>query len=67
MNVLPSRLGLKNTLTASLQRGKTPSHNECPGYNTKKSDGEVTVIARALGNAEYPSIAIGPRVHSGSE
>ena len=33
---LPSRLGLKNTATASLQRGKTPP-NECPGYNTKQS------------------------------
>ena len=31
------------------------SSNECPGYDTKKSDGE------ALGNAEYPFIAIIPR------
>ena len=27
-------------LTALLQQGKT-SPNECPGYNTKQSDGEV--------------------------
>ena len=27
-HVLPSRLGLKNTLTAHLQRGKTPPHTQ---------------------------------------
>ena len=32
--LLPSRLGLLNRPTASLQRGKTPP-NECPGYDTK--------------------------------
>ena len=52
--------GLKNIPTASLQRGKTPP-NECPGYDTKQSDGEVPVNAGALGNAEYPFIAIAPR------
>ena len=41
--VLPSRLGLLNTLTAPLQRGKTPPH-ECPRYDTKQSDGEVPVM-----------------------
>ena len=41
----PSQLGLKNTLTASLQRGKTqPPHNECPGYDTKQFDGEAPVM-----------------------
>ena len=34
-----------NTVTASLQRGKTP--NESPGYDTKQSDCEVPVIAIA--------------------
>ena len=38
----PNQLGLQNTLTASLQRVKTPP-NECPGYDTKQSDGEVPV------------------------
>ena len=33
----------QNTPTASLQRGKTPP-NECPGFNTKKSDGEGPVM-----------------------
>ena len=31
------------------------SPNECPGYDTKQSDGEVPV------NAEHPFIAIVPR------
>ena len=40
---LPSRLGLKNTPMAFLLRGKTPP-NECPGYDTEQSDGEVPVM-----------------------
>ena len=40
---LPSRLGLLNTLIASLQRAKTPS-NECPAYDTKQYDGEASVM-----------------------
>ena len=39
----PSRLGLDITPTASLQRGKTPPRNQCPGYDTKQSDDEVPV------------------------
>ena len=39
----PSRLGLQNTLIASLQRGKT-SLNKFPGYDTKQSDGEAPVM-----------------------
>ena len=35
--------------------------NECPGYDTKQSDSEAPVNAGALGNAEYPFIAIVPR------
>ena len=31
-----SQLGMKNTPTVSLQRGKT---SKCPGYDTKQSDG----------------------------
>ena len=39
------RLGLQNTLTDSLQRGKTPPPpNKCPGYNAKQSDGEAPVM-----------------------
>ena len=34
------KMGLQKTPTASLQRGKNPS-NECPGYDTKQSDGKV--------------------------
>ena len=29
---------------------------ECPGYNTKQSDGEAPVIMGLLRNAEYPFI-----------
>ena len=57
---LPSRLGLKNTPTATLQRGKTPLQRVswiwhltiwwCGSSN-----------AGALGNAVYPFIAIAPR------
>ena len=28
-------------LTVSLEKGKTPTHNKCPGYDSKPSDGEV--------------------------
>ena len=40
----PSWLGLLNILTASLQRGKTPTPNECPRYDTKQSDGEAPIL-----------------------
>ena len=33
----------------------------------KQSDGEATVMRKALGNVEYPLIAIAVRFHSGSE
>ena len=41
-SLLPSRLRLENTPSTSLQRDKTLT-NECPGYDTKQSDGEVPV------------------------
>ena len=37
-------MDLYNTPTASLQRGKTPTPYECPGYDTKQSDGKVPVM-----------------------
>ena len=45
-NCWPSRLGLQNILTASLQRGKTP---ECPGYDTEQSDGEAPEMLELWG------------------
>ena len=42
--MMPSWLGLLNTPTASLQRGKTPHSNEYPVYDTKQSDGEAPVM-----------------------
>ena len=37
-----------NAITAPRQRGKTP-HNECPGHDTKQSDGEVPVMLELWG------------------
>ena len=34
--------------------------NECPGYDTKQSDGEGPNSDGALGNTEYPFIAMAP-------
>ena len=44
--ILPSRLGLQNTPTVPLQRGKTP--NKCPVFDIKQSDGEVWGVRSAL-------------------
>ena len=50
---LPSRLGV----TASLQRGKTPSsHNECPRYDIQQSDGNVAVMLELWGMWSTPSL-----------
>ena len=46
---LPSQLGLKNILTASQLRGKIPSPNECSGYDTKQSDGDILVMLELWG------------------
>ena len=42
-----------------LCRGVRPP-NECPGYDTKQSDGEVPAMLGPW-NTEYPFIAIAPR------
>ena len=46
---------VENTLTAPLQRGKTPT-NECPGYDTKQSDGESPVMLELWGMRSTPSL-----------
>ena len=56
---LPNQLRLKNTLTASLPRAKTPTH-ECPRYNTKLSDGEVQVMLELWGMQSTPSLPSHP-------
>ena len=48
------RLGLQNTQTDSLQMVK--NSNECPGYDTKQSDGEVPVILELWGMQNTPSL-----------
>ena len=47
------RLGQQNTPTASLQMGKTPP-NECPGYDTKQSDGVDQVMLELWGMRSTP-------------
>ena len=34
---------------------------ECPGYDTKQSDGEVPVMLKVSGNVEHLFIAIAPK------
>ena len=46
---------LQNTMIASQQRGKTPP-NKCPGYDTKQSDIEVSVILELWGMRSTPSL-----------
>ena len=53
--LLPSWLGLLNTLTASLQRGKT-SHQWVSWYDTKQSDGKVPVMLELWGIQGTPSL-----------
>ena len=55
-NCLPSRLGLYNTPTAYLQRGKPPPANECPRYDTKKSDVEFPIMRVLWGMRSTPSL-----------
>ena len=51
---MPSRLGLWNTPAAPLQRGKSPSPYESPGYDTKQSDGEDQVMLEVWGMMSTP-------------
>ena len=47
--------------TAPLQRrGKTPSPNECPDYDTKQSDGEVSAVLKLWGMQSTPSLPLLP-------
>ena len=58
---LLSQLGMWNTPTAPLQRGKTPPSNKCPGYDTKQSDGEVPVILELWRMRSTLSLPLLPR------
>ena len=55
LHIQPSRLGLQNTTTSSLQRGKTPP-NECPVNDTKQSDCKALVILELWGMWSTPSL-----------
>ena len=48
----------QNSLTKSLQRGKTP--NRCHGYNTKQSDGEAVVMLELWGMRSTPLLPLLP-------
>ena len=54
-------LSFSMTNSSSLVNCRIHRLNECPGHDTKQSDGEVPVIPGALGNTEHPFIAIAPR------
>ena len=47
-------------LTTPLQTGKTPPHNDSPGYYTKQSDGEVPVMLGPWGIQSTPSLPLPP-------
>ena len=51
-----SRQGQQNTPTASLLRSKTPP-NECPGYDTKQSNGEAPVMIEFGGMQGTPLLS----------
>ena len=58
-NQLPSRLGAVEY--TDCRRGKTPPRpNECPGYDTKQSDGEVPVMQGPWGIRSTPSLPLLP-------
>ena len=56
MNFLTPSPTLQNTPTASLQRGKNPLLNKCPGYDTKQSDGDVPVMLELWGMQSTTSL-----------
>ena len=56
--IKPSRLRQWNAQTASLQRGKTL--NECPGYDTKQSEGEAPVMLEIWGMRSTSSLPLLP-------
>ena len=58
---LPSRLGLKNTPTVTLQRSKTLPLQRVSGIWNQSIWWWGSSDIGALGNAEYPFIAIAPR------
>ena len=60
--IWPCQLGQQNTLTRSLQQGKIAPY-ECPGYDTKQSDGEVPVMMELWGMWSTPSLPSLPGPH----
>ena len=52
----PSQLELQNTPTVSLQKARPLPHIECPGYDTKQSDGKAPVILELWGMQSSTSL-----------
>ena len=52
------RKRLAKTKRASLLRGNTPPPNECLGYDTKQSDGEIPVMLELWGMRSTPSLPL---------
>ena len=50
-----------------LCRGVRPPPNECPGYDTKQSDGEVPAPGWSFGECGVPLYYYRSQVHSGPE
>ena len=50
----------KPTLPRNLCRGVRHPPNECPGYDTKRSDGEVPVMLGLWGMQSTPSLPLLP-------
>ena len=44
----------------TLQRSKTPPANECPGFDTTQSDGEVPVMLELWGMRSTPLLPLIP-------
>ena len=57
----PSWLGVYNTSIASLHNGQNPTHNDCPGYYSKQSNGEASEMLKLWGMPSNPFIVIAPR------
>ena len=55
-----SYLVLPSWLRLHFCRGVRPPPNECPGYDTKQSDGEVPVILELWGMWSTPSVPLLP-------
>ena len=57
---LAQSAGAEEYTDCTSAKGKTPPPNECPGYDTKQSDGEVPVMLGPWGIRGTPSLPLLP-------